>query len=87
MIKSFIKKICNPQQKTLPLYCIDYEIEGTLIKKIKNMKEVIQLARVVNTSGTLEILPKEYESYPAAQADIANQPPGKYQIQKFFVVG
>lgn len=50
------------------------------------MKEIIQLARVVDASGTLEILPKEYDSYPAAQADIANQTPGKYQIQKFFVV-
>ena len=51
------------------------------------MKEVFQLARVVDASGTLQILPKEYESYPAAQADIPNQAAGKYQVQKFFVVG
>lgn len=49
------------------------------------MKEVFYIA-TVSPGMTLSLLPTAYASYPEAQAAIANLPPGRYQVQKFFEV-
>lgn len=50
------------------------------------MKVVFCIAKVLDDSGQLRILPIEFASYQEAEEDIKNYPPGKYQVQKFFVV-
>lgn len=49
------------------------------------MREVFKIARLVDDTGTLQILPEPYGHYPTKE-DISKLPPGTYQIQKFFVV-
>lgn len=52
------------------------------------MQEVFYLSKVVTTENGIlvtELLPESYETYGDALA-AAQQTPGLYQVQKFFVV-
>ena len=49
------------------------------------MIEIFKIARLVDETGHLEILPKVYNEYPSKE-DISKLPVGVYQVQKFFVV-
>jgi len=47
--------------------------------------QVVFMVAKVGDNGSLQILPTQHDTYPAAEASIAELPAGTYQVQKFFV--